>query len=181
MRHFFLTFLLVLAIIPLKHHFIDTSPRLLKMYDDNLIRIGFWESYNLEKHINYYYKNVDGHRRFKTFFEYHRYDVQFMKLNYFTDTQEGRDELNLYSEEIQKQSSAFNQYEADYRKRRQENMDYRKSATINYQQQLADSQNQGVAGVRTNRNFYNQFSPNRRQSPRGTFNRDSWRIQNLNL
>ena len=89
MRHFFLTFLLVLAIIPLKHHFIDTSPRLLKMYDDNLIRIGFWESYNLEKHINYYYKNVDGHRRFKTFFEDHRYDVQFKKLNYFTDTHEG--------------------------------------------------------------------------------------------
>ena len=89
MRHSILSFLLVLAIIPLKHHFIDTSPRLLKMYDDNLIRIGFWESYNLEKHINYYYKNVDGHRRFKTFFEDHRYDVQFKKLNYFTDTHEG--------------------------------------------------------------------------------------------
>ena len=89
MRHSILSFLLVLAIIPLKHHFIGTSPRLLKMYDDNLIRIGFWESYNLEKHINYYYKNVDGHRRFKTFFEDHRYDVQFKKLNYFTDTHEG--------------------------------------------------------------------------------------------
>ena len=90
MRHIILTLLLALAINPLKHHFINgTSPRLLKMYDDNLITIEFWESYNLEKHINYYYKNVDGHRRFKTFFEDHRYDVQFMKLNYFTDTHEG--------------------------------------------------------------------------------------------
>ena len=51
MRHLFLTFLLVLAIIPLKHHFIDASPRLLKMYDDNLITIEFWESYDLENRI----------------------------------------------------------------------------------------------------------------------------------
>ena len=51
MRHTILTLLLALALNPLEHHFIDTSPRLLKLYDDNLITIEFWESYNLEKHI----------------------------------------------------------------------------------------------------------------------------------
>ena len=89
MRHTILTLLLALAINPLKHHFIDTSPRLLKMYDDNLITIEFWESYNLEKHIEYFYKDVDGHRRFKTFFIEHKYDVQYKKFNYFTDTHVG--------------------------------------------------------------------------------------------
>ena len=89
MRHTILTLLLALAINPLKHHFIDTSPRLLKLYDDNLITIEFWESYNLEKHIEYFYKDVDGHRRFKTFFIEHKYDVQYKKFNYFTDTHVG--------------------------------------------------------------------------------------------
>ena len=101
--------------------------------------------------------------------------------DYFGQIQEQSNQLNIYGEQVQEQSDAFNQYEVDYRRRRQENMDYRRSATINYQQQISDFQNQGVEGIRTNREFYNQFTPNRRESPRGTFNRDSWRIQNLNV
>ena len=51
MRHTILTLLLALAINPLEHHITNTSPRLLKLYDDNFITIEFWESYDLEKHI----------------------------------------------------------------------------------------------------------------------------------
>ncbi len=89
MRHIILTLLLALAINPLEHHITNTSPRLLKLYDDNFITIEFWESYDLEKHIEYFYKDVDGHRRFKTFFIEHKYDVQYKKFNYFTDTHVG--------------------------------------------------------------------------------------------
>ena len=51
MRHIILTLLLALAINPLEHHITNTSPHLLKLYDDNFITIEFWESYDLEKHI----------------------------------------------------------------------------------------------------------------------------------
>ena len=51
MRHTILPLLLALAINPLEHHITNTSPRLLKLYDDNFITIEFWESYDLENRI----------------------------------------------------------------------------------------------------------------------------------
>ena len=101
---------------------------------------------------------------------------------YYDTSVAARNQLNLYGEQITQHSAALNQYDIDYRRRRRENMEYRRTATINYQQQISDFQNTGVEGIRTNRGFYNSFINRRREfSPRGSFNRDEWRIQNLNV
>lgn len=101
---------------------------------------------------------------------------------YYDISIQARDQLNLYGEQTTQHSAALNQYDIDYRRRRRENQEFRRTATINYQQQISDFQNTGVEGIRTNRGFYNAFIDRKREfSPRGSFNRDEWRIQNLNI
>ena len=88
MRHLFLTLLITLSFLPSRHHIFHTGVFKYDIYDDKLIEIMIYEHYDFsQKYVAYNYKNVDGHRRFKSFFEYERFGLS-SKLSSFNGNEE---------------------------------------------------------------------------------------------
>ena len=88
MRHLFLTLLITLSFLPSRHHIFHTGVFKYDIYDDKLIEIMIYEHYDFsQKYVAYNYKNVDGHRRFKSFFEFERFGLS-SKLSSFNGNEE---------------------------------------------------------------------------------------------